>query len=147
MAKAKKTKLSDPMRGLSESDWKQVGQAVRKMDEVSRAPLSDRQEARAAFGEAMATDPALVAERVGWLIDGNYGYGEMIKAKQVIASPRMNRRAALTQMVGVYEWNCPGDFSADAWKKLSGAQKSALDAALDVVIEAAEAEMASEQGS
>lgn len=147
MPKTTKTKLKDPMHGLSRGEMDEVGRAVQKMQEVARAPLSDRKEARTAFGEAMATDPALVAERVGWLIDGNYGFGEMIKAKQVIASPRMNRRAALTQMVGVYEWQCPGDFAVDAWKKLSGSQKSALDAALDVVIEAAEAEMASEQGS
>jgi hypothetical protein len=143
---AKKIKLKDPTHGLSRGEMDEVGQAMRKMQEVARASLTDRQEARKAFGEAMAEDPALVAERVGWLIDGNYGFGEMIKAKQVIASPRMNRRAALTQMVGVYEWNCPGDFGVDAWKKLTGGQKAALDAALDVVIEAAEAEMASEQG-
>lgn len=145
MTKAKKTKLKDPTIGLSSYDRQTLSEAVAKQREVDRAPLSERQEARDAFRDAMASDPALVAERAGWLIDGNYGQGEMLKAKQVIARPRMNRRAALTQMIGIYEWNCPAAFGVEAWKKLTAGQKQALDAALDVVIEAAEAEMAAEQ--
>lgn len=148
MPTMKKKKLRDPMmEALRDQHLRRsISEAYQNQQEVEKAPLSERQEARQAFYEVMANDPALVAERVGWIIDGNYGEGEMLKAKQVIASPRMNRRAALTHLVGVYEWKCPGNFAIDAWKKLTGAQKQALDAALDVVIEAAEREMAEEQG-
>ena len=86
----------------------------------------------------MATDPATVAERISWLIDGNYGYGQMQMARQVVASPRTNREAALTQLVAVYEWQCPRRMSVEAWKKLSTAQKKALSAAVAVVISEAE---------
>jgi hypothetical protein len=70
----------------------------------------------------------------------------MLKAKQVIASPRMNRRAALTQLIGIYEWQCPGDLCVRAWKKLTAGEKKSLDDAVDIVIEAAEKEMLEEQG-
>ena len=109
---------------------------------IERAPLRDRREAQAAFLEAMASDPAVVAERIAWLIDGNYGYGQMQMARQVVASPRMNREAALTQLVAVYEWQCPRRMAVDAWKKLTSAQKKALSAAIEVVV--AEAERAGE---
>lgn len=147
----KKIKLKDPVAEAMRVNYKYTGQSIDEAlahaREVERNPLNERKEARESFQEAMATDPALVAERIGWLIDGNYGYGEMLKAKQVVAHTRMNRKAALTHMVGLYEWQCPGKFAADAWNKLTGAQKQALDAAVNVVIEAAEQEMAEEQGA
>jgi hypothetical protein len=105
---------------------------------IERAPLSDRKEAQAAFHEVMARDPAVVAERISWLIDGNYGYGQMQIARQVVGSPRVNREAALTQLVAVYEWQCPRRMAVDAWKKLTPAQKKALSAAVAVVVESAE---------
>jgi len=142
---AKKTKLRDPMLHLEPHHHRELQIALAEEKEVNQAPLSERQEARAEFLEAMK-DPALVAERVGWMIDGNYGEGTMLYAKRIIASPRMNRRAALTHLVAIHEWKCPGNFAIDAWKKLTGPEKKQLDAALDVVIEAAEEEIAQEQG-
>lgn len=142
---SKKIKLADPIKYNDEYHSRELREAIRKEEEVASAPLSERQEARSEFGEALK-DPALIGERVGWLIDGNYGFGPMLLAKRIVASPRTNRRAALTQLVATHEWSCPASFAVDAWKKLSGSEKQALDAALDIVIEAAEAEMASEQG-
>lgn len=106
---------------------------------VDRAPLGDRKAARDAFHEAMAEDPATVAERVSWLLDGSYGYGQMVMAKEAVAAKRMNREALLTQMVGVFEWQCPRDMSRAAWTKLTPAQKRALSAAVAVVVRHAEA--------
>ena len=90
------------------------------------------------FHEAMAEDPATVAERISWMLDGNYGYGQMVMAKEAVAAKRMNREALLTQMVGVFEWQCPRDMSRAAWTKLTPAQKKALSAAVAVVIKHAE---------
>lgn len=50
----------------------------------------------------------------------------------------MNRRAALVQLVGVYEWKCPPRMTVDAWKKLSKSEKDLLDRAIDIVIDTAE---------
>ena len=112
--------------------------------EINRAPLSDRKEAQESFAEALR-DPALVAERIGWLIDGNYGYGEMLMAKRVVRNKRTNREAALTQMVAIFEWQCPARMAVDAWKKLSASEKRTLDDAVKIVIGEAEKEM-KEQG-
>ena len=105
---------------------------------INRESLGDRKAARDAFHEAMAEDPATVAERVSWLLDGNYGYGQMVMAKEAVAAKRSNREALLTQMVGVFEWQCPRDMSRAAWTKLTPAQKRGLSAAVAVVIKNAE---------
>lgn len=133
------------MESNREYENRSLMEAHRHMQEIEKAPLADRKEAAQDFFEAMRDDPALVAERLGWLIDGNYGYGEMLKAKQVVASPRMNRVAALTHMIGAYEWQCPTAMSSASWKKLSTQEKKMLDEAVKIVISEAEKEM-KEQG-
>lgn len=127
-----------PIPSQAEYESRMFQEAARREQEIDRAPLSDRKEAQASFLEDMRTDPATVAERIGWLIAGNYGYGEMQLAKRIVASPRMNRESALTQLTAVYEWQCPRRMAVDAWKKLTPAQKSALSATIAVVIAEAE---------
>jgi hypothetical protein len=129
-----------PIPSQAEYERNELYQAVRREQEIDRAPLSERKEAQQNFLETMRDDPAVVAERVSWLLDGNYGYGPMMMAKEVLRNPRLNRRAILVQSVGVHEWMCPRRMTVDAWKKLTLAQKDLLDAAVDVVVEAAEKE-------
>lgn len=100
----------------------------RQLGEVEKAPLHERKEAAKEFYDAMANNPDIVGERVGWLLDGNYGYGAMKAAERVMAqSARANKRATLTHMVGAVEWRCPARMTMAMWKKLSAAQKAALD--------------------
>lgn len=121
----------------AEYEEREFRSAMAREAEVSAAPLSERQEARTEFGEALR-DPALISQRIGWLINGSYGFGEMKRATQILSrGPRMNKRAALTQLIAVYEWRCPAVFAVQAWKGLSAAQKAALDNAIDAAIKTA----------
>jgi len=121
-----------------EYEQREIRAAQAQRAAVQRAPLRDRKEAQLAFFEAMRDDPALVAERLGWLLDGNYGYGAMMLAQTVLRQPRMNRQAALTQMIGVYEWQCPEDMTRAAWKRLSPGEAAALGREVRVAISDAE---------
>ncbi len=128
-----------------EYERRSLDEAHRHMQEIEKAPLTDRKEAQAEFLEAMK-DPALIAERIGWLFDGNYGYGERMKARQILGMAKnANKTAALNQLIGAYEWQCPPAMAVAAWKKLSAAEKDILDRAIKIVIEAAEKEL-KEQG-
>jgi hypothetical protein len=127
-----------PTPNQAEYESSERRRAMLDEQRIERAPLRDRKEAQAAYLEAMSSDPAVVAERVSWLIDGNYGYGQMQMARQIVASPRMNRESALCQLAAVFEWQCPRRMAVDAWKKLTTAQKTALSAAVDVVVRNAE---------
>jgi hypothetical protein len=124
----------------SEYERRELADAHRKLDDLRRAPLAERKEAQAEFLEAMRDHPEIVGERVGWLLNGNYGYGSMQLAKRVLASPRMNRSAALTQMIAAYEWQSPEDMARAAWKKLTKGQQSALERAVQTAIKRAESE-------
>ena len=117
-------------------EWREFDSRMRDAD---KGTLSERKQACAEFVEAMATDPALVGERIGWLLDGNYGYGAMQAAKRVVAGgPRMNKAAQLVQMIGALEWMCPPRAAAQGWKKLTASQKTALDKAVKAEIVAAQ---------
>lgn len=142
---AKQTAAAAPQpssRVPSQADYerRERSEAQQRLAEIRRQPLSDRKEAQAKFLEAMRDDPELVAERLGWLLGGSYGYGAKLMAKQVLGSPRMNRSAALTQMVGAFEWMAPEDTVRAAWKKLSASEKAALERAVQGAITSAEIE-------
>lgn len=118
----------------SEYERRELQEANQHLSAVERSPLADRKEAATEFLAAMRDHPELVAERIGWLLGGNYGYGQMLMAKRVLGSPRMNRVAALTQMVAAFEWSSPGTMTRAAWKKLTKGQQSALDRAVQAVV-------------
>ena len=124
----------------AEYERRELSDAQRKLAELRRAPLSERKEAQAEFLKAMRDDPDLVAERIGWLLGGNYGYGSKLLAQRVLGSPRMNRSAALTQMIGAFEWMTPEDMVRAAWKKLSAGEKAALERAVQGAIKDAQSD-------
>ena len=139
-ASAPRTTSRSGAPSQTEYERRELADARKKIDQLRRAPLSDRKEAQAEFLKAMRTDPELVAERLGWLLNGSYGYGSMLMAKQVLASPRMNRSAALTQLVGAFEWMTPEDMVRAAWKKLSTREKATLETAVQGAITSAQRE-------
>ena len=108
----------------------------RQMTAAEKGPLAERREAAARFAEALR-DPALIAERIGWLLAGNYGHGAMVAAKRA-ATGRGNKAAALTQMVCAIEWMCPVKLGIAEWKRLTASEKRKLDAAVKRAIKASE---------
>ena len=117
--------------------------AIKQEEEVNKAPLADRKEATASFLDAMKNDPELVGVRVSWLLDGNYGKGAHMRAHRILENKRMNRKAALTHLIGIYEWQTPARMGIADWKKLTHAEKRKLDASIQDTIETSEAEAAS----
>ena len=89
-----------------------------QMREVEMLPLAERQEnAREWFNDLM-NDQKLIAERVGWLLNGSYGKGSFDSACRVLASPRMNQVAWCAITIASLEWRCPAKMAIASWKKL-----------------------------
>ena len=122
----------------SEYEQREFNEANQKLREVETAPLAERKANATDFLAAMRDHPEIVAERVGWLLAGNYGFGSMQMAKRVLGSPRMNRSAALTHMVAAFEWSTPSAMAAAGWKKLTKGQQAALEKAVQKTIRDAE---------
>ena len=119
---------------------REIARAMNEEKRINKAPLSERKENQQRFFEAMRDDPAIVAERLGWVFNGSYGKGAQLRAQQVLTNPRLNRVAILNQYTGIYEWRCPGSMVVDAWKKLSQHEKKTLDSMLEMVIQEVEAD-------
>jgi len=120
---------------MRDTDYEQreIELALKNEREIERAPLADRKEAQQSFFEAIKQYPEIVAERVGWLLDGQYGAGAMLLARNVTS--RSNRPAAYSQMIAVLDHNCPRRMAAEAWKKLTPKEKTKLQQLIEDEIE------------
>lgn len=105
---------------------------------VESASLIDRRAGRDSLAEAL-TVPGLIEERLRWLFEGCYGYGAMMKAREIAAS-KMNRPAALMQLLGAVEWQCPGSMTRALFNAMAPADQQALNTAIVAVIESQEVE-------
>jgi hypothetical protein len=121
-----------------------VQEYLRRIREVESAPLQDRKEAQAEWFKDLK-NPDLIKERIEWLIDGNYGYAEMMKAVQILKSPRMNRVAALAVLIAQLEWMCPRRMATDAWLKLTPQEQEAVNGKIKEAITEWEANKQSEE--
>lgn len=105
------------------------------IERVKRAPLAVRKENRDKFAASMRDEPEFVAERIDWMLDGNYGRGAELAGARVLAMGKnANKVATLNCMIGALEWLCPADMVVDGWKTLTKPQQEALDAAIRVVL-------------
>lgn len=120
-----------------EYEEREAREFQRQMKAADKGSLAERREAAASFAEALR-DPPLIAERVRWLVEGCFGYGAMQAARRIVEAKRMNRTAALTQIVCALDFMCPVQAGIGEWKKLAPAEKSALAAAVNREIEKAE---------
>jgi hypothetical protein len=119
-----------------EYEAREAAEFRHQLAKVEAAPLFDRKYAAKEFAEALHSGGRdahenLVAERIGWLLNGSYGYGSAQAARRVArASGRTNKTAQLSIMIAALEWQCPAKMAVAAWKKLSPVQQSALDNAI-----------------
>jgi hypothetical protein len=120
------------MRDLA-YEQREIASAIKNEQAVERAPLAERKEAQQSFFETIKHHPEIIAERVLWLLEGQYGQGAMLLAHNITA--RSNRPAAYCQMIAVLDHNCPRRMAAEAWKKLTSKEQAKLERLLETTIE------------
>ncbi len=129
-------------------EQREAAQHRADMLRIDQAPMAERQEARAEWKEACAKTPAMVSERVGWLLNGSYGKGSYDVAQRILAmGPNANKVAGLSQLIAALEWKCPRGFAVEAWHELTPAQQENLRLAIQAEITYAEECAASERES
>ena len=134
MSGKKKKKVVKESQEYSPASDRDVQSMIARIREIESAPLIDRKANQAEFSKDMRESPAMVAERLEWLIAGNYGHAEMNKAIQVLQSPRMNRVAALSTLIAQFEWNCPSRMASEAWLKLTPEEQTIFNGKIRDVI-------------
>lgn len=116
----------------------EANEAAIFMRDRNRASEGTKEEIKAAsveFADAMANNPALVAERIGWLLNGSYGRGSYDAACNVAKNARMNREAWLVQVIGALEWMAREVDTRKAFNAMTDAQKLALNNAVRAEID------------
>lgn len=127
---------------------RELDEVCKRLADVDRQSRAEREEARANFAQACAENPKLVHDRVGWLLDGSYGYGAYYLAWQIATgSKRNNKPAQMCQLIAALEWYCTGADCRKVYKALAPETQAKLTAAIDTAIsealtEAAEGEAA-----
>jgi hypothetical protein len=120
--------MSTTIPSQAEYEARELNRARKHYNDIQFAPLQARKDGRRAWREALQ-DKELIAERVSWLMNGSYGFGEMMMAKQATAS-RGNNVARMAHLIAGLEWQCPTCWAGDEWNKLPLVQRNAVNAAI-----------------
>ena len=123
----------------AEYEMRERQRHLAKLAEVEHAPLVDRRDSRVQFTVALK-DPALIRERVEWLIEGCYGWGACDHAKRILSwGVRTNKPAALCLLIAAVEWLCPNKFAVEAYKSLTPRQQRLVTKAIERAMKTAPA--------
>ena len=115
----------------------------KKMERIEKAPLNERREAREEWKEALEYRQN-IARNCSWLLDGSYGYGEMIRAHSLISGGG-NKAARLGILLAALDHNCPAVFAVSAFKSLATEQQKAINEAINGAIQEFLTEQAGEE--
>jgi hypothetical protein len=96
----------------------ELQQFRKQMEETEKLPLAERKANALEWYKDLSDNYKMIAERVGWLLQGNYGGGSYGSACRVLASPRMNQVAWCAITIANLEWRTPAKMAIMAWKKL-----------------------------
>lgn len=107
----------------------------RQIAQLAALPLTERKEAED-DAYMLMTHLTIAGERVQWVLAGNYGYGAMVRMRQIAAAKRGNRPAQAMQLLAALECSCPEGHTRKAWTRLTDGEKAKLDAALLAVLNA-----------
>lgn len=99
-------------------EMRELAMFRKQMEETEKLPLAERKANAVEWYKDLSENYMMVAERVGWLLNGSYGKGSFDSACRVLASPRMNQVAWCAITIANLEWRCPAKFAIQAWKKL-----------------------------
>ena len=75
----------------------------------------------------------LIAEKVGWILDGSYGYGEQQIALNALE--QRNPNPSLYHLIASLEWNIGEYYSRKAWKNTPVDKQKAINEAITAEIQ------------
>lgn len=115
---------------MNRESWErnELAELAAQLRDVDNQSLADRKTACIEWQRDLA-NPSLIAQRVQWLLMGNYGHGAMVKAIEM-AKTRGNAAAQLGGLIAAVEWRCPNREARAAWNRLSQAQQVAVNEAI-----------------
>ena len=121
-------------------EMRELSMFRKQMEKVERLPLAERKANAVEWYNDLLNDHMMVAQRVGWLLNGSYGKGSFDSACRVVNSPRMNQVAWCAITIANLEWRCPAKMAIMSWKKLPVEKRYLVNEAIRQEIADAKAE-------
>ena len=103
--------------------------------EITKLPVADRTASKAEYLNTLQNDTNLLTQRVGWLLNGNYGYGGYLVANEIALNHRCNRPANLAILTAQLEWQITPSQARHAFSQLSEGRKEEITEAINETIE------------
>lgn len=117
---------------MNNAEYERIEAARLRKDlqDIERAPLADRREAKEALVYSLKYEREVIIDRLDWLLNGTYGKGAYDAAHAIRQNKRMNRAAAIFQLLAALEWRCSAPMTRAAWLALPAKDGAALNLAL-----------------
>lgn len=110
----------------------QMNRAYNHLEQIEKAPLDERREARKEWTETLKLLDILT-RNTEWLLGGNYGYGEMQLALKALE--KKQKHVYIARLLAAFDDGCPARFAALAWKTLTPEEQQAANMAILAGIE------------
>ena len=113
---------------------REITMFFKKIEDVKRLPIAERRENRERMLDHLSGDLKHFGDSVSWLIEGSYGFGAQLKAKQALENKRFNRRAWLFNHVALIEYQIDSSMASRVWNSLAKEAQDQINMCLDDVI-------------
>lgn len=102
--------------------------------EIEKSPARERIDNYNNLFESCKSNPDLIGERINWLLNGTYGFGEMRFAENIIERSK-NPNPMLFDAIGHFEWYTSSYYIRKAYKTLTKKEQDRLNAIIAEEVE------------
>jgi hypothetical protein len=106
----------------------------RQLRNAEQGTLAEKRAYARKWEEAIRTRPDLVAQRIGWLLAGNYGFGSYKAAERALTSPNIHHFVWFTCTIAALEWTTSRAVARAACDDLPAAERARLQRAIEGVL-------------
>ena len=106
------------MRTLKQHESIERDDFRRKLESLKKLPLAERKENRDNLVDALENQLKHFIDSAEWVLQGSYGFGAYVVAKEVIRSKSMNRHSWLFTTVSALEYSVTAEMANRAWNSL-----------------------------
>jgi hypothetical protein len=107
---------------------------ARQLRAPNAGTVAEKQESTDRWVEAIGDHPEIIAERVGWLFDGSYGYGSYRAAWALLESDEPCTDQVIA-IISALEWMVPEAYYLRAMKRVPADQLARLRVLVSRVVD------------
>ena len=109
-----------------EYEEREIRMYFKKLEEVEKSPKQDRIEGFKELFDNARLNPVIISERIGWILDGSYGFGPYKIAERIVKETK-NPNYHLFHILAHYEYLTSDYYASKVYRSLTQDQKDKLN--------------------